>query len=196
MTQRLSNPIVVAILAGLLGYTWAQGQALRGADNEQQPPAFPVAVVDMARVLNGYKQLTERKEEQQKLFQKAEESAKQRVEEAKRLQEELKAAKEGSAEHKRLFEELQAKSKEFQQFRGQQQQALVEAQSKMLLWAYERVVEQVQQYADAHQIKLVMQINPIPVEGKPPQEIIAGINRQVIYQNSLDITDEILQALN
>lgn len=195
MTQRLSNPIVVAILAGLLGYTWAHGPALRGADTDQ-PPAFPVAVVDMAKVLNGYKQLNERKEEQQKLFQKAEESARGRVEEGKRLEEELKAAKPGSAEHKRLFEELQGKLKEFEQFRRQQQQALMESQAKMLLWAYERVVEQVQQYSDAHQIKLVIQLNPIPVEGKPPQEIIAGMNRQVIYQNTLDITDEILQALN
>lgn len=195
MTQRLSNPIVVAILAGLLGYTWAHGPALRGADNEQ-PPAFPVAVVDMAKVLNGYKQLNERKEEQQKLFQKAEESARARVEEGKQLEAELKAAKPGSAEHKRLFEELQGKTRDFQQFRQQQQQALMDAQAKMLLWAYERVVEQVQQYADAHQIKLVMQVNPIPVEGRPPQEIVAGINRQVIYQNALDITDEILQALN
>lgn len=195
MTQRLSNPIVVAILAGLLGYTWAHGPALRGADQDQ-PAAFPVAVVDMAKVLNGYKPLNERKEEQQKLFQKAEEAAKGRVDEVKRLEEELKGIKPGSAEHKRLFEEMQAKVRDFEGFRRQQQLTLMEGQAKTLLWAYERVVEQIQQYADAHQIKLVIQINPIPVEGKPPQEIIAGLNRQVIYQNTLDITEEIIQALN
>jgi Skp family chaperone for outer membrane proteins len=196
MAQRYSNPIVVAILAALLGYTWAQqAPGLRGADTNQ-PERFPVAVVDMARVLNSYKQLTERKEEQQREFQKAEEAAKLKVEEGRRLQEELKGVKEGSGEHKRIVAELQARTRDFEQFRRQQQHSLLEGQAKALLWAYERVLEQVQQHADAHGIKLVIQLNPVPVEGKPPQEIIGGLNRQVIYQNALDITDEIIQALN
>lgn len=201
MRRVSSSPVVIAVLASLLGYSWAQAPGLRGADEPAKPdagakPDFPVAVVDLSRVFNGYKQLAERKEEQQRQFLKADESMKARVEELKRLQEEAKAFKEGSADQKRAGEELQAKAREFEAYRREQQKALIEAQSKLVLWAYERIAEQVQQYADEHGIRLVLQINAIPTEGKNPQEIMTGVNRQVIYHNTLDITDEILNAVN
>lgn len=195
MGRQVASPIVVAVLAALLGYTWAQGPGLRGAD-DAKPPNFPVAVVDMGKVFNGFKQLSERKEELQRQNQKVEEQIKTRVEELTQLQEEAKGHKEGSPEHKRIVKEFQTKNRDFEIFRREQQRIVLEAQTKMLLWAYEKVAEQVQQYADDRGIKLVLTYNEIPREGKNPQEIINGLNRAVVYQNALDITEEILQAMN
>ncbi|MFN0051320.1 MAG: OmpH family outer membrane protein [Planctomycetales bacterium] len=195
MKRQVASPIVIALLATLLGYSWGQKPALRGAD-DPRAAEFPVAVVDMGKVLQGYKGLTEKKEELQRDYQKIEETVKERFEDIKRLQEEAKSLKPGTPDHKRATEELNGKAQKFEAYRREQQQAFVEAQSKMALWAYERVVEQVQQFADARGIKLVLHANPVPVEGKNPQEILAGLSRQVVYQNTLDITEEILQALN
>jgi Skp family chaperone for outer membrane proteins len=195
MRHQVTSPIVVAVLAALLGYSWAQSSGVHGAD-ESRTTGFPVAVVDISKVFSGFRRLTERKEEHQRQLQRAEEAAKSRVEEIKQLQGELKTHKEGSAEHNRISEELKTKAQSFEVYRREIQQTFTESQSKIMLWAYERVVEQVQQYADGRGIKLVIQFNPIPGEGKSPQEIVGGLNRQVIYQNALDITDDILQALN
>jgi len=197
MGRQFAQPIVVAVLAALLGYTWAQGPTVRGADDDKKDPSFPVAVVDFAKVMNGYKRLTERKDEIVRELEASQEKAKTLLAEAKRLQEEAKRHKEGSPDHQRISDELKSKAKAFDNFRREQQQAALEKHSKIMLWGYERVIEQIQQYADAHHIKLVMHSSPIPGDEKTPQEIYTGIsNRKVLYQNALDITEEILQALN
>jgi len=195
MARQVSQPIVVAVLAALLGYSWAQGPALRGADDGKNAQ-FPVAVVDINKVMNGYKRLGERKEELVRDFQSTEETVKARVAEMQQLVEEAKKLKEGSEEQKRAIQEMQAKRQAFETYRREVQQGMAEKQSKLLLWAYGKIVEQIQQYADARNIKLVVQYNQVPTEDKNAQEILAGVQRQVVYQNALDITDEILQGLN
>lgn len=195
MARHVSQPIVVAVLAALLGYSWAQGPTLRGADDAKNAP-FPVAVVDINKVMNGYKRLAERREELVRDFQVNEETVKSRVAEMQSLAEEVKRMKDGSEDQKKAFQELQTKQKAFEQFRRELQQSVAEKQSKLMLWAYGKIVDQIQQYADARSIKLVVQYHSVPTEDKTAQEIMSALQRQVIYQNALDITDEILQGLN
>ncbi|MSR60104.1 MAG: OmpH family outer membrane protein [Planctomycetaceae bacterium] len=195
MRRQVSSPIVVAVLAALLGYSWAQRPGLHG-DDEVNAPAFPVAVIDLGKVFKGYKPFAERQAEMQREIQKAEETAKEMVAEARKLQEELKGVKPGSADHKRIADELQARSKEFESFQRGRQQQLLEGQSKLLSDTYDRIVEQVQQYAETRGIKLVVQFQAGPLDAKNPQQTVAQLSRPIVYHNTLDITDDILQALN
>src|SRR5262245_3589538 len=99
MSRQLASPATIAILAALLGYTWAQRPSA-GADAAAPDNGFPVAVVDLAKVFNGYQKLAERREDHQREVQKVEETAKSRFVELNRLKEELKKFKEGSADQK------------------------------------------------------------------------------------------------
>ncbi|HTI51693.1 MAG TPA: OmpH family outer membrane protein [Planctomycetaceae bacterium] len=195
MRSQTSGSVMAVILAILLGYSWAQGPGLRGAE-EPRGGEFPVALVDLGKVFNKYKVVVERRDELQAKYQQAIESGKSLVTEIQQLQEELKKHKPGTAEHQRIAEQLQAKAKEFEAFRQQEQQKMMQELSGIYLQASERVNQEIQQYAEARGIKLVLRFSSDPIEGKTPQETLANLNRPVLYHNALDITDEILQALN
>ncbi|MGQ0637560.1 MAG: OmpH family outer membrane protein [Planctomycetaceae bacterium] len=196
MYRRLNNnSFVAALLAALLGYSWAQRSGT-GDDAERKEAELPIAVVDLARVFQAYKPLTDRREEHAREVRKADEAVKGLMAEVARLNEDLKGVKEGSAEHRRLVEEIQKKRREFETFRQQEQQRLIRLESELFAHAYDRVVEEVQKYADAHNLRLVLRHHGGSLDGKNPQETIAGLNRLVLYQNALEITDEIISAMN
>jgi Skp family chaperone for outer membrane proteins len=195
MFRRFNNTCVIAVLAALLGYTWAQRPGA-GDDSEHKAGNLPIRVVDLARVFQAYKPLTDRREEHAREVRKADEEAKGLLADLNRLNEDLKLKKEGSAEHRRLVEEIQKKRREFETFRQQEQQRLIRLESELYAKAYERVVEEIQKYAEAHDLQLVLRHHGGTLEGKTPQETMAGLNRLVLYQNALDITDEIVNAMN
>jgi Skp family chaperone for outer membrane proteins len=195
MRGQTSGTVTAVILALLLGYTWAQRPGVHGAE-ETREGNFPVALVDLGKVFKKYGVVVEQIEQLQAQFQKTEESAKALVVTIQKIQEELKRQKPGTPDHQRLTDELKVKAKEFETFRQQAQQRLTEEQSRIYLKAYGRVSQEIQQYAESRNIKLVVRYNADPIEGKSPQETAGLLARTVLYQNALDITDDILQALN
>lgn len=195
MHKHVSNPIVVAVLAGLLGYTWAQRPVAEG-DEDDGTPAFPAAVVDLGRIFKGYRQFTEKQAEIQQENQKADETAKSMVAEAQKLQEELKGFKPGSPDHQRIVEELQARNKEFENFKRKFQQKLNEEHTQLLVATYDRVVEHIQQYAEAKGIKLVLKHQAGSPDVKNLQQSVEHLSRPIVFHNLLDMTDDILQSLN
>jgi Skp family chaperone for outer membrane proteins len=195
MRGQTSGTVIAVILAMLLGYTWAQRPGLHGAE-ESRTGEFPVALVDLGKVLNQYKVVVERREELQAQFQKVDESAKSLVAAIQQIQEELKRQKPGTPNHQRLTDELRVKAKEFEEFRQQSQQRLQVEEAKVYAGAYERVSREIQQFAETRNIKLVLRFNIDPIEGKSPNQTAALLARMVLYQNALDITDDIVQALN
>jgi Sec-independent protein translocase protein TatA len=189
-------PAAVAVLSGLLGYTWAQSRGIGNGVDEKPDERLPVAVVDMAKVFNGFRGLAERREEYQRHVKDAEESARNRVAEFNRLKEELKNFKEGTADHKRIIEEMQEKNKDFETFRRDQQRTLFEEEARMYLWAHQRAVDEIQKFADARGIRLVIRFSSETAEPKNPQELAARLGQPVLYQSALDVTEEIIQSLN
>lgn len=195
MRQQLIHPAIVALLAGLLGYTWAQ-RPTAGDEAGKRPEDLRIGVVDLGKVFLGYQRLGERREEHARETQKVDAALKELFAEIGRLKDDLKRAKEGSAEQRRLVEEAQTKAREFELQRQKEQQRLMLRETEIYAQAYARVVEEIQKIAEARGLRLVLRTQAGPLEGKNPQETLAGLNRAVLYQESLDITDQVLEAMN
>jgi Skp family chaperone for outer membrane proteins len=186
---------VSVVLAGLLGFSWAQGRAALNAD-EPKLLAGEIAVVDMAKVFDGHKKLTARREVVRREAQDANDTFAAMGQAGKKLQDELKLHKPGSAEHNRIQKELQEKAAEMQKFQKDTIQRLQQEEAEIYLDTYKLVIEEIQRIAEARGLKLVLRYQADNLDAKDPKKLMESLNRQILYEKGLDITDEVLQAMN
>ena len=186
---------VSVVLAGLLGFTWAQGHGALNAQ-DSKPAAGEIAVVDMGKVFNSHKGLIAKMEDLKRETERFGEDAKALIEAAKELERELKTSKPGSAEHGRLQKAFQEKGAEFKRFQEENQKKLGEDRAKYYLETYQSVTEEIQRIAETRGFKLVLNFSSEPIDLKDLNKTMQVLSRQVLYQNGLDITDDVLQAVN
>jgi len=195
MDRNMMYAGVSVILAGLLGFSWSQG---RGALNADEPKvmAADIAVVDLAKVFDNHKRLSEKREAVRRDAQDAQDKLKVLVEAAKKLQDELKIHKPGSADHTRIQKELQEKGAAIQKFQKEQVQELQKMEAEIFQETYKRAVEEIQRIAEARGLRLVLRYQADNTDSKDPKKLMESLSRQVLYEKGLDITDEVVQAVN
>src|SRR4029453_14579678 len=115
MDRNLIYAAVSVVLAGLLGFHWAQGRGALIAD-EPKVMADEIAVVDLAKVFDSHKRLSEKRDEVRRDARTADDRFKLLTEAVRKLQEELKIQKPGSSDHTRIKKEVQEKTAGIQKF--------------------------------------------------------------------------------
>lgn len=195
MDRNMCYAGVSVVLAGLLGFSWAQG---RGALNADEPKALAtdIAVVDLAKVFDKHQRVTTQREKVRQDAQVAQESLKTQLESAKKLQEELKSHKEGSAAHSRIQKELQEKAVAIQKFQKDEMQNLQQREAEIYQEAYKQVMEVIQRIAEARGLRLVLRSQADNTDSKDPKKLLESMNRHVLYEKGLDITEEVVEAVN
>jgi Skp family chaperone for outer membrane proteins len=186
---------VSVVLAGLLGFSWAQGRGALVAD-EPKPMTHDIAVVDMVKIFEKHKGFQERTAEFQRAGKDAQAELQRMAEAGKKLQEDLKLFKPGSSDHSKLQKELAEKAAEIQKFQTEQTARFQKEQTEAIRDTYEQIVREIQRIAEARGLRLVLRFQEENLDTKFPQKVAETVNRQVLYQNGLDITEEVLQALN
>src|SRR5438477_5508988 len=148
MDRNMAYAGVSVVLAGLLGFSWAQG---RGAINADEPKlvAGEIAVVDMAKVFDGHKILTAKREEVRREAKDANDTFNAMGQAGKKLQDELTRQKPGSAEHNRIQKELAEKAAEMQKYQKETVQRLQQEEAEIYLETYKLVIEEIQRIAEA-----------------------------------------------
>jgi Skp family chaperone for outer membrane proteins len=195
MDRNLIYAGISIVLAGMLGFSWAQGRPALNAD-EPKVAANDIAVVDLAKVFDTHKRLSEKREEVRRNAQAAQDDLKQLAEAAKKLQEELKTYKPGTSDYNRIQRELQQKTNEMKKFQNEQQQELQKMEAEIFMESYRQIVEEIQRIAEARGLRLVLRYDADKTADKDPKKFLNTLNRQVLYEKGLDITDEVIQAVN
>ena len=86
---------------------------------------------------------------------------------------------------------------DLQQFVAKEREELQKREAAVFLDLYRQLEDEVKKYAKAKGIKLVIRQQEGTLDEKQPlQEILKTLNRGIIYEDGLDITDEILKALD
>ena len=183
------------VMAGLLGFSWGKDGGGLNAD-DSKPAMHDVAVVDMNKVFASHKVLIAKNEELKHELEKAQESLKAMTDAGQKLKADLEGAKKGSAEFQRIERELQQKVLEWKKLNDEAQKKIAEANATNLLVTYQNVSEEIQRIADARGFKLVINFAAEPVDTKDPRKWQQVSNRQVIYQNGIDITEDVINAVN
>lgn len=192
MNRNMKCAGVSVILAGLLGFSWAHGRGVLNAD-EPKAGAQDIALVDVNKIYSRHQPFIDQAEELKREVQRADEEIKSLLEKAKELSEELKSHKPGTAEHDRIQKELKERSTAWQKARDDARKRLEEKQATMTLATYKSTTEAIQRIAEARGFKLVLNYSSQPLDLK---NIRQQSGNYVLFQGGLDITDDVLQALN
>ncbi len=102
----------------------------------------------------------------------------------------------GSPEYKLQDENLAKAKADFQLDVNKQRREILEREAKVYYDTYQRVSQAITYYAKAKNIALVMRFIGEEPDPNRRDEIIASINKDVHFQNQIDITPDILAMLN
>ncbi|MDZ4687093.1 MAG: OmpH family outer membrane protein [Planctomycetaceae bacterium] len=155
-----------------------------------------IALIDMGAVFKQSLEFNRRRE-----ALKEEIAASERI--PKRMAEELQG-------HKAAMELLNKNSQEyldaerrvarltldFETFRQQALRDFQLKEARIYRSVYEQIAREVADFARSREIDLVMRYSMDPLDDSDPKTLIEAMNRQVIYANGLDITADIIEAIN
>jgi Skp family chaperone for outer membrane proteins len=157
----------------------------------------PIAILNMDRVLRTHQPLLDQMKPLQDEEKKLQETVQVRQAEIETVAAQLQKTPQGSPEFLRLQMQAVKLQNELRQYAATEQQALQKKQLAVLVAFHRTLEDEVTKYAKDKGIKLVLrqQDNSLD-DNQPLAEILKSLNRGIIYQDGLDITDEILRALS
>ncbi|MEI8021099.1 MAG: OmpH family outer membrane protein [Schlesneria sp.] len=175
----------------------ATGSMAQQSVGDDKSEKTKIAVVDLNLVLNKSKSLQQSLGALKLKVSEGEEVGKKKVAEIQQLTQRLMGLEKGSEEYKDLEFRLQRKTKEFEEFRQDGIRKFNKEESEAYLRAYRIAAREIANYAQAHKIDLVTRFHRNNFEDNNPATVLPTLNgMQVLYENNLDITDEIISAMS
>jgi len=157
---------------------------------------LPVAILNMDRIFKTHKPFTDKLVPIKEAVQEIEKKAQVRQIELETVVTQLRQAQPGSPEAQRLQQQAGKLQQDLQQFVAKEREQLQKREAGVFLEFYRQVDDEVKTYAKENGIKLVIRHQDASLDEKqPPAEIFKSLNRGIIYEEGLDITDDILKAL-
>lgn len=204
MERRYSLVVVASLVFGILG--WFHDRIPAAADEpvaaeakETRKQSGRVALVDLGRVFKESDQFNAGREALKVELAKTETEAQVMAAEIQRLETKSKQLTAGTNEHDAATDELALKKQTFDAYRKQVQRQFAKTEANLYVKIYEMVRDHIKKYADANGIDLVIRYSAEEADLKQPrtpQQSLQLLNQQVVYHKSLDITDQIVQAVN
>lgn len=187
---------------GIALAAWWIGRA-SGDDAEAAKPAAPVSValVDVARIFKDSPRLARLREDLRQDFEAESVAMKALGEELKELQTRAEAAKNDAGERQKIREEFEKKSTEFKAEAQKLQKEFVTREVELYRLFYADVKAEVERYAKGRGITLVVRWQsadeppPEVTEVKDANQVMNQVNQLVVYHDSLDITDAVIDQM-
>jgi Skp family chaperone for outer membrane proteins len=163
----------------------------------QDAAPFPVAVLNMDRVFKTYQPLLDKLAPIKTAAAELDKDVQLRNVELETVVNKLRAAQPGSPEAQKLQQQGAKLQTELQQYVQKERGDLQKREAAIFLDFYRRLENEVREYSKAKGIKLVIRQQEGSLDEKQPlPQILASLNRGIIYEDGLDITDEVLKTLD
>ena len=140
---------------------------------------FQQAINDIKKDIDAYQEVM--KQEQQKIRVEAEKASQY---------------KQGTREYKQVEENVARMRVEQQLEAAKQQKEFMEREARAYFTAYKEVEAAVQEFAVRNRINLVLRYSGEDMDPTKRESIMQGINRFVVYQDRLNITEMVLDMVN
>ena len=201
MKRTIFGAFALALLAGVLtlsGNAWSQNkEAAPAAAAASNNAPHKVGLIDMAHVFKNYKKFESLREELKTEISESEEKAKFMQTELGEMQKTMKGLAEGGPEFTKAEQIIVKKAAEFETFRRSASRDFLKKESQIYLKVYEETSDAVKRYADFYKYTLVIRFNREELDTENPQNLLQGMNRQVVYHKPEDdITVSVLDYLN
>ena len=161
-----------------------------------QDKSFPIATINLDKVFNNYKKHAERLQPIRDSAKELDESVQVRQVEMETTANQFRKAPPGTPEQLRLQQQLVKLQNDLRIFVEGERQKIQKREVGALVATQRDVDEQIKKICKERGLKLVLRQNSAPEESQPLQEVLKNLNRDVIFQDGLDITEDVLRALN
>ena len=155
-----------------------------------------VAVVDVSLIFKHHVRFKQSQEDMRKEVQDFEGEVRQQQTKLQAMQAKLKTFAPGSPDYKTSEEEMANIASGLQVQMQLKRKDFLEKEAKLYSNTYNEVVGAVANFAKKNNIGIVHRFNSEPIDASSPQSVMQGVNRSIVFQQSLNITDFILDDLN
>ncbi|TWT95925.1 Outer membrane protein (OmpH-like) [Botrimarina colliarenosi] len=176
--------------------------AFFGAAASAQNPAganakkYGVAVVDINYIFKNHQNFIASMDGMKNDFQGVEAEVKGKQQQIVKATEQKNNYTPGSPEFKQLDEQIVRMNAALQVDVTQKRKGLVEREAKIYYDTYVEVTKAIQLYAEHQGIGIVLRFNGEEADQNNRESILRSINKAVHFQNSIDITPDVLAYLN
>lgn len=155
-----------------------------------------VAVIDLAFIYKNHTRFNESMTLMKQEAERFEQWLQEQKNEVQKMAEKRKAYGVGSAEYKSLDEQIARKQSDVEVQMKLKRKDLMEREAKTYYQIYNEIVYSVTNFSDSNGIGLVIRFSRDPIDRDNASSVLQGVNRPVVFQRNLDITDLILKELN
>ena len=157
---------------------------------------YHVAVVDVSYIFKKYSVFRSAMDGLKKEMETAESQLKSDRDSIQAKEEQAKQFDPSSSEFRSLDEEVARMKAEFNLKAGRIKKDFLEREAKVYYQTYMQVSGAVKQYAQQHDIGLVLRFNGDKVNPNRREDVLRGINDPIVNQNNIDITPDVLAILD
>jgi Skp family chaperone for outer membrane proteins len=155
-----------------------------------------IAVVDISYIFKKHARFRETMDNMKKEMDSVESTLKADRDQIDSKQKQRDTYNVGSAEYKQLDEEVARMMAEFNLKMTRLRKDFLDREAKAYYQTYMEISDAVRYYATRHDIGLVIRFNGEPVDPNRREEVLKEINKEVVFQNQIDITPDVLALLN
>ncbi|MFM9069539.1 MAG: OmpH family outer membrane protein [Planctomycetota bacterium] len=200
----MKRNLFAAVLA-LVGCTslwlWAPGVSQAQESRTPAAPssasraaACPIALVDMAMVFKNHAGFKGKLDVLRQDATALENQANQDRQSLMKEREKLASLAVGSAQYKAAEQEIAHRISELQVRDQLKKKEIMEREAKAYFETYNEVSAIVARVAEANGATLVMRYESEKMDANDRNSVLAGINRMVIYQRQIDLTQQVIAA--
>lgn len=160
------------------------------------PTGMNVAVIDVAKVFKNHHRFNAAMNDIKTEIEQFEAHVKTKQMALKAKSESLATYRAGSPEYHQVEEELARMGSDLQVEVGLKRKGFLEQEARVYYRVYKEVEQEVAVMARRFRISLVLRHNGDDMKEDDRASVLQGVNKAVVFQDGLDITDPILRALN
>jgi len=192
-TQVMAALTALVAVAALGAPVQAQAQGNPAGANAVK---YGVAVVDINYIFKNHAKFIAAMDGMKTDFQAVETDVKGKQQQIMQAQEQQKTFTPGSPEFKQLDEQIVRMTAGLQVDVTQKRKELVDREAKIYYDTYVEVTNTIKLYAEHKGIGMVLRFNGEEADPNNRESILRAINKAVHFQNSIDITPDVLAYLN
>ena len=207
--MRLS-PFGATSVAGFLSIlAWAAPLVAQGPTVPRQPTAGPpvnvtppapvgtsVVVIDVAFIFKNHIRFNARMNDLKKEIEGFEGQIKSETTALQQRAESLKSFAANSPEYRKLEGELAQAQADIQVKMGHKKREFLEKEARVYYDVYKEIEATVKVFCQQYRIGLVLRFNGDDMKPDDRASVLNGVNKAVVFQQNLDITEHILVKLN
>ena len=190
--------ILAGLLSVLLGAHVAMAQGTARAPAPSAPPAAQptVVVIDIGYIFRNHVRFKQMMEDMKGDLENAEREFEGKRTEIGEMVTGLKRFNVGTPEYNSWEEKITEAQVRLQADMAKRKKEIVQKEAQSYFTVYREIEEVVQYFCDRHGINLVLRYNSEDIDPTNPQSVMQGVNRTVVYQSRVNITQDILGQLN